>query len=60
MTNYKLHNDCKNLSRRVYADNKHLDTGGWKYQRSLENKNNGFYSEIYTKDDKAILVIRGT
>ena len=60
MTDYKIHNDCKNLSKRVYANNKHLDTNGWELKKTIVNKNNGFYSEVYTKNDKAILVIRGT
>ena len=29
-------------------------------KKTIVNKNNGFYSEVYTKNDKAILVIRGT
>ena len=60
MTDYKLHNDCKNLSKRVYANNKHLDTNGWEFKKTIANKNNAFYSEVYTKNNKAILVIRGT
>ena len=60
MTDYKLHNDCKNLSKRVYANNKHLDTNGWEFKKTIANKDNGFYSEVYTKNNKAILVIRGT
>ena len=60
MTDYQIHNDCKNLSKRVYANNKHLDTNGWELKKTIVNKNNGFYSEVYTKNDKAILVIRGT
>ena len=60
MTNFKLHNDCKKLSQRIYPDNRHLDSNGWTYQETKSNHHSGFYSEIYTKGDKAILVIRGT
>lgn len=60
MTNYKLHEDCKILSKRVYPENRKQDPNGWTYQETYSNFRNGFYSEIYTKGDKAILVIRGT
>ena len=60
MTNYKLHNDCKILSQRVYPENRHEATNGWSHKGTYSNNRTGFYSEIYTKDNKAILVIRGT
>jgi len=60
MTNYNLHNDCKKLSQRIYPNNKHIDTNGWSYKGAFSNHRSGFYSEIYTKGDKAILVFRGT
>ena len=60
MTNYKLHNDCKILSKRVYPENRNQDSNGWTYRETYSNHRDGFYSEIYTKDSKAILVIRGT
>ena len=60
MTNYKLHEDCKILSKRIYPDNRQQDSKGWTYKETHSNHRNGFYSEIYTKGDKAILVMRGT
>ena len=60
MTNYKLHNDCKILSQRVYPENRLEATNGWSHKGTYSNNRTGFYSEIYTKDNKAILVIRGT
>ncbi len=60
MTNYKLHEDCKILSKRIYPDNRQQDSNGWTYRETHSNYRNGFYSEIYTKGDKAILVMRGT
>ena len=60
MTNYKLHEDCKILSKRVYPENREQGSNGWTYKETYSNHRNGFYSEIYTKGDKAILVIRGT
>ena len=60
MTNYNLHNDCKKLSQRVYPENRHIDTNGWSYKGTYSNHKNGFYAEVYTKGDKAILTFRGT
>ena len=60
MTNYKLHEDCKILSKRVYPENWEQGSNGWTYKETYSNHRNGFYSEIYTKGDNAILVIRGT
>lgn len=60
MTNYKLHEDCKILSKKIYPDNRQQDSNGWTYRETYSNHRNGFYSEIYTKGDKAILVMRGT
>ena len=60
MTNYKIHEDCKKLSQRIYPENRQMDTNGWSYQETKSNHRSGFYSEVYTKNNKAILVIRGT
>lgn len=60
MTNYKLHEDCKILSKKIYPDNRQQHSNGWTYKETLSNHRNGFYSEIYTKGDRAILVMRGT
>ena len=60
MTNYKLHEDCKILSKRVYSENQEQDSKGWTYKETYSNYRDGFYSEIYTKGNKVILVIRGT
>lgn len=60
MTNYKLHNDCKILSKRVYPENRNQDSNGWTYKETYSNHRDGFYSEVYKKDNKVILVIRGT
>ena len=60
MTSYKLHEDCKILSERVYPENRNQSSNGWVYKETYSNQKSGFYSEIYTKGDKAILVIRGT
>ena len=60
MTNYKLHEDCKILSKRVYPENRKQSSNGWTYRNTYSNHRNGFYSEVYTKGDKAILVMRGT
>ena len=60
MTNYKLHNDCKILSERVYPENRNQDSNGWTYKETYSNHRDGFYSEVYKKDNKVILVIRGT
>ena len=60
MTNYNLHNDCKKLSQRVYPENRQIDTNGWSYKGVFSNHRNGFYAEVYTKGDKAILTFRET
>ena len=60
MTNYKLHEDCKILSKRVYPENRKQSSNGWTYKETYSNQKSGFYSEVYTKGDKAILVMRGT
>lgn len=60
MTNYNLHNDCKKLSQRIYPENRHIGTNGWSYKGSYSNHRSGFYAEVYTKGDNAILVFRGT
>ena len=60
MTNYKLHEDCKILSKRVYPENRKQSSNGWTYKETYRNSKSGFYSEIYSKDDKNIMVIRGT
>ena len=60
MTNYKLHEDCKILSKRVYPENRKQSSNGWTYKETYSNPKSGFYSEIYSKDDKNIMVIRGT
>lgn len=59
MTNYKLHNDCKILSEYVYKDNKSNIINDWKYQSSAQSTN-GFYSEIYKKENNIMIVFRGT
>ena len=48
------------MSKRIYPDNRQQDSKGWTYRETHSNHRNGFYSEIYTKGDKAILVMRGT
>lgn len=60
MVNYNIHEDCKILSRRIYPENRQQNSQGWKYKETYSNYRNGFYSEVYTKGEKAILVIRGT
>jgi len=60
MTNYKLHEDCKILSKRVYPENRKQSSNGWTYKETYSNPKSGFYSEIYSKDNKNIMVIRGT
>ncbi len=60
MTNYNLHNDCKKLSQRVYPENRNIDSNGWSYKGTYSNHRNGFYAEVYTKENKAILTFRGT
>ena len=37
MTNYKLHNDCKILSQRVYPENRHEATNGWSHKGTYSN-----------------------
>ena len=59
MTNYKLHNDCKVLSEYVYKDNKSKTINGWEYRRSSQGTN-GFYSEIYKKENDIMIVFKGT
>ena len=59
MTNYKLHNDCKVLSEYVYKDNKFKTINGWEYHRSSQGTN-GFYSEIYKKENDIMIVFKGT
>ena len=59
MTNYKLHNDCKVLSGYVYKDNKPKVMNGWEYHQSSQGTN-GFYSEIYKKDNDIMIVFKGT
>ena len=60
MKKLELHNDCKVLSQIVYPQNRQFDLNGWRYRKTISNHKNGFYSEVYTKDNKAILAIRGT
>ena len=60
MTNYQLHNDCKNLAQRAYPENRHLDTNGWKEKGAFINDKSGFYADVYEKGVKAMFVIRGT
>ena len=60
MTNYKLHEDCKILSKRVYPENRNQDSNGWTYRETYSNQKSGFYSEIYSKGNKYTMVIRGT
>ena len=52
MTNYKLHEDCKILSKRVYPENRKQSSNGWTYKETYSNQKSGFYSEIYSKDNK--------
>ena len=59
MTNYNLHNDCKALSEYVYKANKPKIINGWKYNYSSQSSN-GFYSEIYTKENSIIIIFKGT
>ena len=37
MTNYKLYNDCKILSQRVYPENRHVGTNGWAHKGTYSN-----------------------
>ena len=60
MKKLELHNDCKVLSQRLYPRNRQLDSNGCTFKRTISNHKNGFYSEVYTKGNKAILAIRGT
>lgn len=60
MTNYKLHNDCKILAQRAYPENRHIGTNGWNYKGAYSNSKSGYYSEIYEKNGKIIIVFRGT
>lgn len=55
---YKLHEDCKKLASNVYNVNKR-NIEGWKYLKSCYARN-GFYADIYNKQDNIILVFRGT
>lgn len=59
MTNYQLHEDCKQLAWAVYQDEKPKNINGWQYKKSIQDSN-GFYAEVYEKDSKAIFAIRGT
>lgn len=60
MIDYKLHNDCKFLSQRVYSENKSLGTNGWIHKGTFINPKSGYYTEIYEKDGKVIFAVRGT
>ncbi|MCM1265650.1 MAG: hypothetical protein NC200_05565 [Candidatus Gastranaerophilales bacterium] len=55
-----LHEDCKILSQAVYQKDKPKNINGWEYVDKYYNNQTGFYSELYKKGDKVILVIRGT
>lgn len=59
MTNYKLHEDCKILSGYVYKEEKPKNINGWHYLEALHARN-GFYTEIYQKDNDIMIVFRGT
>ena len=59
MANYKLHNDCKVLSKYVYKDNKPETINDWKYSKTWYDSN-GFNSEVYKKGNDIIIVFRGT
>lgn len=60
MTKLTLHEDCKILSQVVYKKDKQTNINGWEYVDKYFNQFSGYYSEIYKKNDKIILVIRGT
>lgn len=60
MNDLELHNDCKILSKKVYPENCQQDSNGWIHKETYRNSRTGYYSEVYVKGDKAILVIRGT
>ena len=60
MLDYNLHNDCKVLSKRVYPENRQEDSNGWTYRETYSNPKSGYYSEVYTKDNTVVMVIRGT
>lgn len=59
MTNYKLHEDCKKLSWAVYQDEKPKNINVWQYKKSIQDSN-GFYAEVYERDNNIILALRGT
>lgn len=59
MKNLELHNDCKLLSAYVYKKNKCKEINNWKCLNSCYSKN-GFYCEIYKKENDLIIVFKGT
>ncbi len=60
MPNYKLHNDLKQLSEYIYKSKESKLPENYKYVTGFENTNNGFYSEIYEKDNQLVIVFKGT
>lgn len=54
MVDNNLYEDCKKLSRKVYPENRHIDSNGWQYKESYSNNHNGFFAEIYTKNNKLV------
>ena len=60
MQNYKLHNDLKQLSEYIYKTKGSTLPENYKYVTGYENINNGFYSEIYEKDNQLVIVFKGT
>lgn len=60
MTKLRLHEDCKILSQVVYKKEKPKSINGWEYVDKYFNNTSGYYSELYKKDKKVILITRGT
>lgn len=60
MAKLELHEDCKILSQIVYQKDKSNSINGWKYVDKYFNNKSGYYSELYKKNNKVILAIRGT
>ena len=59
MSNIGFHNECKELSMAVYGRNYGKTINGWKCIDYKEDKN-GLYAETYKKNNKVVIVVRGT
>ena len=59
MTNFKLHDDYKILSKAAYVANTGKTINGWKRIKT-KSYSDGYYAEAYQKGNQIVIVSRGT